>query len=68
MSAHMTQAEIVEKTGRVRAGAQERALRDLGYIVIGRNPVGQVQCLATHPADPRLKATNDNHKVALDLS
>lgn len=67
MSTHLTQDQVIEYTGRTRADAQERALRNLGYIVIGRNPRGQVQALAMHPNDPRLKASNDHHAVALDL-
>jgi len=59
MSQHLTQAEIKAITARVKPAAQERVLRELGYIVLGRNPLGQVQCLAMHPDDPRLKAAND---------
>lgn len=63
MTDHLTQREIIEKTGRVKASAQERALRQLGYIVIGRNPKGQVQCLAIHPLDPNLRAAKDRGEV-----
>jgi len=35
----------------------------MGYIVVGRNPRGEVQCLATHPRDPLLKAANDRGEV-----
>lgn len=63
MSEHLPQEAIREITARVRPDAQERILRDMGYIVVGRNPRGQVQCLATHPMDPTLKAANDRGDV-----
>lgn len=63
MSDHLPQSKIIEITGRVKAGAQERALQKLGYIVIGRNPLGEVQCLATHPMDPTLKAATERGDV-----
>lgn len=68
MSDHLAQDQIRAITARVRPDAQERVLRDMGYIVLGRNPRGQVQCLATHPMDPTLKAANDRgDQVRLNL-
>jgi hypothetical protein len=63
MSEHLPQEQIVAITARVRPDAQERVLREMGYIVLGRNPEGKVQCLATHPMDPSLKAANDRGDV-----
>lgn len=64
MSDHMEQSEIIRVTGLRQQAAQERKLRELGYIVIGRNAKNEVQCLSTHPNDPRLKAANDRELVA----
>ncbi len=68
MSSHLAQCEIRAITARVKPTAQERVLREMGYIVLGRNPKGQVQALAMHPHDPRLKAANDSgDNVELNL-
>ncbi len=63
MSDHLAQDQIKAITARTRPDAQERVLRQMGYIVVGRNPRGEVQCLATHPRDPLLKAANDRGEV-----
>ena len=54
----------VEVTGYVRQKEQESSLRELGYIVLGRNGKNQVRALALHPGDPRLKATNNGGGLA----
>jgi hypothetical protein len=67
MSQWLTEAEIESVTSRQRPTAQERVLRQLGYVVLGRTPDGKVKCLSLHPSDPRLKAMG-TEAVNLDLS
>ena len=55
----LSQQQIAEITGYQRPHAQERKLRELDYIVIGRDAKGRVKALAAHPDDPALKAAND---------
>jgi len=63
LSAHLPQSEIESITGCVRQHAQERRLRELGYIVIGRNAKNEVMCLATHPRDPAVTAAEDRGEL-----
>lgn len=67
MSQYLTESEIHDATDMKRPTAQERVLRQLGYVVLGRTPKGKVKCLALHPDDPRLKAMGQE-AVNLDLS
>jgi hypothetical protein len=55
MSTHLTQHQIETITGCVRQSAQERRLRNMGYIVLDRNAKNEVQALSMHPRDPQLK-------------
>jgi hypothetical protein len=63
MSDHLTQQQIASITGVVRQYAQERRLREMGYIVLTRNAKNEVQALATHPQDPALKAAERRGEV-----
>lgn len=68
MSTHLTQRQIESITGCVRQSAQERRLRDMGYIVLERNAKNEVQCLATHPRDPHIQAAKSRgEQVVLHL-
>lgn len=68
MSDLLPQADIEQITGYTRQRCQERALRDLGYIVLGRNAKNRVQALAIHPQDPRLVAARARGEIAtLDI-
>lgn len=55
MSDILEQEQIVKITGYRRQQCQEEALRDLGYIVLGRNAKNEVRALAAHPLDPSLR-------------
>jgi hypothetical protein len=67
MSQLLTEQEIADVTDMQKPSAQERELRRLGYVVLGRSAKGNVKCLALHPSDPRLKAMGPQ-SVTLDLS
>jgi hypothetical protein len=68
MSDLLSQRQIEEITEATQPAAQERILRDMGYVVLRcRSARGRVRALATHPEDPRLKAEGSKH-VALDFS
>ena len=68
MTRLLTQAEITAITGYSRQTAQERKLRELGYIVLGRDARNRVQCLATHPRDPQVSVVRESESsVVLDL-
>lgn len=67
MSALMSQNQILEITGYSQQTAQERSLKELGYIVLGRSANNKVRALDTHPQDPLLLAVQGD-RVVLDLT
>lgn len=68
MSDCLSPAQVAEITGYVRPGPQMRKLSELGYIVLGRDAMGRVKALATHPNDPKITAANGGETVRLNLS
>lgn len=67
MSDTLTQDQIVEITGYVRATPQQRVLRELGYVVLGCDGRGRVKALANHPNDPMIK-NSTTESVRLNLA
>lgn len=61
---HLSQQDIIDITGYQRQKQQEETLRDLGYVVLGRNGRNQVMALALHPNDPRVKLASDAGQIA----
>lgn len=56
MTELLSQNQIEEITSRRKPTAQRRHLERLGFVVIGVNAQGRLQCIATHPEDPSVHA------------